>query len=658
MGRLPVNKIAALLLFAFAVSLSMATIVVAELPPGVVVDYSPPSSGIYLGDPSIAILPNGDYIASHDAWGSGHPYSQTYVFRSQDQGQTWAPTANLYGQFASGLFVHNNELYILGGGGGGADVSIRKSADGGLTWTVPNSSVSGQLLANSSFACGATPAVVHDGRIWRAMEIVDPSIPPGASREFRSFMMSAPVDADLLGAASWTFSNSLLQDDYQPGYGWLEGNAVVDPVGDMKIVLRAGYYFEKAAIIDISADGTTASFNTSTGIIDFPGGGSKFTIRYDEASGRYWSLANKRTDPDAVRNVLALTSSADLVNWTVESTILYHPDSDNVGFQYADWQFEGADIVAVSRTAYDGAPNFHDSNYITFHRVKNFRSLSQIETTVLDAVGDAEIDQHVNYNNAALGMENSIRVEIRDTTYQNPVESPQSWGLLKWDLSNIDVTDTFHNATLRIIQCDGAVDSVEVYAILDGGWDESTVTWNNWVGTESVELLGIMQNVSYNDDGGVTTFSNEAFNELVENWIDGDQENYGLLLKWAGDVANGDTYITREHETLDPPRLIIETIPGNGLLAGDANGDGTVDDRDATVLASNWNASGADWSMGDFNGDGTVDRLDADELAGNWRKCLGGSPQAAVPEPGFFVFVFGAVLILPLRCRFSQRLRG
>ena len=46
------------------------------------------------------------------------------------------------------------------------------------------------------------------------------------------------------------------------------------------------------------------------------------------------------------------------------------------GFQYAGWQFAGANIPYVLRTAYDGAHNYHDSNRITFHRVKDFRNLT------------------------------------------------------------------------------------------------------------------------------------------------------------------------------------------------------------------------------------------------------------------------------------------
>ena len=44
-------------------------------------------------------------------------------------------------------------------------------------------------------------------------------------------------------------------------------------------------------------------------------------------------------------------------------------------FQYIDWQFDGEDIIYISRTAYDGAANFHDANRVTFHRVEGFKKL-------------------------------------------------------------------------------------------------------------------------------------------------------------------------------------------------------------------------------------------------------------------------------------------
>ena len=46
--------------------------------------------------------------------------------------------------------------------------------------------------------------------------------------------------------------------------------------------------------------------------------------------------------------------------------------------QYVDWVFDGDDIIAVSRTAFPetrGLPaRQHDANFLTFHRISNFRN--------------------------------------------------------------------------------------------------------------------------------------------------------------------------------------------------------------------------------------------------------------------------------------------
>jgi hypothetical protein len=140
---------------------------------------------------------------------------------------------------------------------------------------------------------------------------------------------------------------------------------------------------EKAAMIRIGADGKTATFDPATGFVDFPGGCKKFTIRHHAPSARYWSLSNyvppqhQGGNPERTRNTLALICSPDLRQWEVRSILLYAPDVERHAFQYVDWQFEGEDIVAVSRTAYDdaegGAHRQHDANYLTFHRFERWR---------------------------------------------------------------------------------------------------------------------------------------------------------------------------------------------------------------------------------------------------------------------------------------------
>mgnify|MGYP000989627967 FL=1 len=94
---------------------------------------------------------------------------------------------------------------------------------------------------------------------------------------------------------------------------------------------------------------------------------------------------HRAPNPGGIRNTLALTCSPDLLHWTVRCILLYHPDVAKHGFQYVDWLFDGADIIAACRTAYDdglgGAHNNHDANFLTFHRWTDFR-----EKTLADSV--------------------------------------------------------------------------------------------------------------------------------------------------------------------------------------------------------------------------------------------------------------------------------
>jgi len=346
--------------------------------PGVVIDHSPAKTNRYIGSPSIAKLPNGHYVASHDFFGPGTTMNRTAVFRSEDAGKTWKKLTEINGQFWSSLFVHKKTLYIIGTSRQYGQAVIRRSTDGGKTWTTPKNEQSGLLLAKGQYHCAPVPVVVHNGRIWRAMEDRNP--PTGWGANFRSFVMSADVDSDLLNAKSWTISNRLRFDQAWPGRAWLEGNIVVAPDNTLVNILRVeNQDAEIAAVVNVSKNGKSVSFDPRKGFIDFYGGTNKFTIRYDPETSRYWSLVNKQKKPKAYRNILTLVSSADLRTWKVHSILLQHHDSEKHAFQYVDWLFEGEDTIAVSRTAYEdglgGAHRAHDANYLTFHRIENFRQL-------------------------------------------------------------------------------------------------------------------------------------------------------------------------------------------------------------------------------------------------------------------------------------------
>jgi hypothetical protein len=358
--------------------------------PGVVIDHRAAYTGNYVGCPAIAVLAPGKYVASHSFFGPGPERGRTFVFASADGGKTWQRLAQIPKLSFASLFVHREALYLMGVYKGCA--AMLRSDDGGSTWTEPKDAKSGLLLTDTSYHSAPVPVMEHDGRLWRAME--DRKAGGKWPYHFRAFMLSAPVDADLLDASSWTCSNRLasspkwLDDEFK---GWLEGNAVVAPDGGMVNILRVdSWEGGKAAVIHVSADGKTSTFAPKTGLIDFPGGGKKFTIRRDSKGGEYWSLVNwidettRQGRPAGfARNNLVLTSSRDLRTWHIRRSVLSHPDPTKHGFQYVDWQFDGEDIVAVSRTSFDdgfgGAKNHHDANYFTFHRIVDFRNGKQKE---------------------------------------------------------------------------------------------------------------------------------------------------------------------------------------------------------------------------------------------------------------------------------------
>ncbi len=367
------------------------------------IKYQDAATKTYLGSPSLVRLDDGDLLVTHDYFGPGCPRNHeneehlTSVYRSSDDGKTWTNVTHIAGAFWSNLFQHRGCVYLLGTSQQYGSIVIRRSEDGGNTWTHPADEKSGLLFRGGpyreppNYHCAPVAILRKDGRIYRAFEDCDPCVwGPG----FRSLVISAPEGANLLDAASWTMSNKLR---YEPEWtpeewgevlkpGWLEGNVVETPEGEIWNILRFNSepVADKAAIVRVEQEGRRVSFDPATGFIDFPGGMTKFTIRRDAHSGVYLTLSNNNTDPAYAqqRNVLSLHTSEDLVNWRHLETLLEddsglsHEESIRLtGFQYVDWQFDDDGIIYVVRTAYEGAHNFHDANRITFHTIKDFRRL-------------------------------------------------------------------------------------------------------------------------------------------------------------------------------------------------------------------------------------------------------------------------------------------
>lgn len=347
--------------------------------PGTVVAHSPKSSGKYLGTPSIVILPNGDYLASFDFFGPKSSTDVVHVYKSSNKGASWQFISELQDIFWAGLFVLKNDVYLLGVRGSDRNLSIRKSSDNGKTWS-PN-----RILREGSFHGSSTPVVVHDGKIYKGYDNL--GIEDKKKKwmsENKSFVMWADLNSDLLKADSWKYSEEIVKPIDLDGTGWLETNAVLGRDGLIKGITRianesgfnAGYY-------SVNKDGSVDKSTIKA--IPFVGGATKFNVMWDPKTKRYWALTNYPSEvlrkskmrAGGMRSVLTLISSKDLQSWKTNAIVLASEDVKHHGFQYVDWQFEGDDIIFLSRTGYKDkfgeAANFHDSNYMTFHRIKNYK---------------------------------------------------------------------------------------------------------------------------------------------------------------------------------------------------------------------------------------------------------------------------------------------
>lgn len=380
--------------------------------PGVVVGYSPSPSltdllldrEVYVSSPSIAVLPNGDYVASHDLFGAGSGATTsgtTRVYRSTDKGRTWSGPVVLTDMGRGSLFVHNGLLYLLGYAKESGNIVLRRSSSGGVTWTTPTGSTVGLLKVGSY---GGTPSipVVHGGKIWIAQS---------------TGVLSASTDSDLLNAASWKLSNKIAANTawFDGKFElWSEAQVVASPATGV-VLLPKIQPLAYTALLRANTSTGSLSFDAANDFVSTPGTEKKFGATYDPVSARFYLLSNPvlpaHVDfgvPQLTRNTAAILVSSDLRHWDVQQIFLYASKISYTAFQYFNFAIEGEDLVVVSRTAFDVGgnkpPRGHDSNLMTFHRVAGFRTSRPRHVLVVDPVGN-QVSRHelTGYERAPLG---------------------------------------------------------------------------------------------------------------------------------------------------------------------------------------------------------------------------------------------------------------
>ncbi|MBQ9408708.1 MAG: hypothetical protein IJU28_04870 [Clostridia bacterium] len=356
---------------------------------GVTVNYLHPDdeaysfSGRYLCSPSIVRAPQGHLLTSMDLFAPNAPQNLTLIFRSDDEGKSWHYVSELYPCFWGKLFVHRERLYMLGVSTEYGDLLIGASDDGGYTFTPPTVLWRGACHSGEDgIHKNPQPVVEYAHRLWNTCEWGC-----WAHGTHAAMVFSCDVDDDLLDASAWRFTPPVPYDPSWPGTaegrscGTIEGTLTVLPDGGLYNVMRYDMTrckpdFGLVLAFRVNADDPDAPLSYSHAI-SLSGNHSKFEIKYDGVSGCYYSIISRirASENRYDRNLLSLMVSRDAENWHLACDLIDATDSDpkQVGFQYVDFMFDGNDLLYLTRTAANGAHNFHDANSSVFDRVKDFR---------------------------------------------------------------------------------------------------------------------------------------------------------------------------------------------------------------------------------------------------------------------------------------------
>lgn len=394
---------------------------------------SDPGTNYYLASPGQLRLSNGDWICSHDSFGTGAPrdvhgsWDETKFYRSTDDRKTWTLEHTFRGNvYWPTLFLDPTDpdsgtIYMVGTSAWMGGLAIMKSTDSGVTWgNAVLLFAGGNGTTPPNYHTAPTGFLVHDGHIIFQFENrVNMSQFVGSHA---NLLIYAPTEDDLMDPSNWTKTTELVWNagwipaelQGSPGFGNagpLEGNVRLVN-GSIKIISRLyALDWDHACVFSVTGtpSGKNLTIQPSPSIVYMPGGeNSKFTIRYDDVSQLWIGFVNPQSfggfKADQ-RNMLWMVASTDPTqdyNWIkVAETIPFdrgHSTEnydvlqaiEQVGFQYTEWEFLGEDIPLIIRASWGGpsfgaSDNNHDSNRIVSKVVTNFRQyLTGINDTTTD----------------------------------------------------------------------------------------------------------------------------------------------------------------------------------------------------------------------------------------------------------------------------------
>jgi hypothetical protein len=327
--------------------------------------------------------------------------SAIHIVRSTDRGRTWNVASELR-YYSAVPWTHQGRLYLFANKPGtefrNDDLLLLRSDDGGQTWSSPVT-----LFPGHFWNCH-TGMVQRPNQLYWAIDDLSFGMQQRGPR-----VVAGDLSGDPMQPAAWRLSNPVPFPGFpasmrNPRFAdrssqYLECN-VVEVNGRIRLLGTVKPHGQSTTnvggVLDLQDNGRELALSF-TQFHPLPGGHLKFCVIRDEVSGLFWATANFAVDGQGTfdwwkeggkagrfqgsnttggndRRFLMLLYSLDALNW-FQAGCVAQAQKISQSFMYGKLTVDGDDLAIIARTSIR-APNQHDADHATFHRVKNFRSLA------------------------------------------------------------------------------------------------------------------------------------------------------------------------------------------------------------------------------------------------------------------------------------------
>jgi hypothetical protein len=209
--------------------------------------------------------------------------------------------------------------------------------------------------------------------------------------------------------------------------------------------------------------------------------------------------------------------------------------------------------------------------------------------------------------------------------------SPDTAGLLQWDISSIPAGSVVQSATITLNITQAKAGAYQIYQVLRG-WMESGATWKKASATDNWGSAGalaaadhgttVLGTLNVTAKGKATITLNAAGIAVVQQWVDNPNSNFGLIFQNYANSNHKLTFDSREAaNAANRPKLTLQYSKPLPVLAASAGADQTIGLADVAVLHGTGTYSNAallpntaivTWSV--TSGPGTVAFADSTSL--------------------------------------------